>query len=388
MSFRDDAFELYGELVRLRRKYHMYPELSFAEHRTSKTIADYLGKLGIDVVEGVGRTGVIGIIKSDYPGKVVALRADIDALPIQEENTFEYKSQNPGIMHACGHDVHITCLLGAADILSRYRHKMKGAVKLIFQPAEEIMQGAEAMIKDGVLDNPPVDIIFGLHTDPEIQAGCVGVRKGPLFAAYDSFEIIVKGVSGHAGVPQQANDAIVAAAAVIQNCQTIISRNISPFDNAVVSIGVISGGKYPNIVCDEVLIKGTVRTFEEDAQNTIISKMNSIVENTCKALGATGELIYKKLSSPVINSEGIYLSAKSSAKKIVGNSGIVEAKMTCGGEDFALYQQAAPGFFYMLGVGGEGTNYSWHHPRYNPSELSLPVGAGILAQAAFDILKI
>lgn len=389
MNFKDNAFELYNELVQIRRKFRMYPELSFQEYRTSKTIADYLRNLDIEVIEGVARTGVIGIISSDHPGKVAALRADIDALPIQEETDLEYKSLHPGVMHACGHDIHMTCLLGAAKILSLNRHKMKGAVKLIFQPAEEIMQGAEEMIKDNVLENPRVDIIFGLHTNPEIQAGCVGVKEGPVFAAYDSFEIKVKGVSGHAGVPQKANDAIVAAATIIQSLQTIISRNVSPFDNAVVSIGVVSGGKYPNIVCDEVLIKGTVRTFNERVQTKIISQMESIVTNTCKALGAAGELIYKKLSPPVINSKENYQYAKASAQKIVGDVGIIETKMTCGGEDFALYQQIAPGFFYMLGVGKglEEVNYSWHHPKYSPAELSLPVGAGILAQSAFDFLK-
>lgn len=376
-----------NKLIEIRRHLHMNPELSFKEHETGKFISKILTELGIETIEKVGKTGIVGILKGSKEGKVVALRADIDGLPIIEKNEVPYKSKNEN-MHACGHDVHTTCVLGAAIILSSIKESLPGTVKFIFEPAEEINKGALAMIKDGALENPNVDAIYGLHNSPNIPVGYVGVKHGPLMAAVDTIKIKIYGESGHGAVPDKARDAIVAASAVVQNLQTIVSRKISAFETVVVSIGTIHGGKANNVISDYVEMTGTVRTYNPIVRKRIPKLMKQIIEDICLALDTEGKLDYEFTLPAVINDENITEIGRTAVEKVFGKKSIVIPQLSGGGEDFALYQQKVPGCFYFLGVRNEakGIVHEWHHPQFNIDEKALQIGAGVLAQSALEFL--
>jgi amidohydrolase len=367
----------------------MHPELSFEEVETGKKIAEILRKHGIEVKEQVGKTGLVGILKGGKPGKVVGLRADIDALPITEINEVSYKSTVEGKMHACGHDSHMTSLIGAAMILSKVRDQIPGTVKFIFEPAEEINQGAKAMIADGALKDPDVDAIYGLHNSPNIDAEKVGVKEGPLMAAVDTIKIKIHGESGHGAVPHKARDAIVSASAVVMNLQTIVSRKISAFETAVVSIGTFHGGKANNVISETVEMTGTCRTYNPEVRKQLPDLMRNIVEKICEAHHTTGELEYEFTLPAVMNEKKTAAIGKKAVAKIVGEEGVVMPELTGGGEDFALYQQKVPGTFYFLGVRNEekGIVNEWHSQNFNIDERALWVGAGIYAQSAFDYLN-
>ena len=388
VNLKDKAEQLAERLSEIRRYFHQNPELSFEEYETGKKIISILKEHEIEVIENVGGTGIVGILEGGKPGKVVALRGDIDALPIQEQNDVSYKSKKDGVMHACGHDVHTTSVLGAAVILSSIREQLSGTVKFIFQPAEERNQGAKDMMEDNVLKEPDVDCIFGLHTMPSISAGKVGVKPGPMMAAVDRFTITVRGEGGHAAVPEQTRDSLVASSSLVQNMQTIVSRNVSPFENVVVSICTINGGQAWNVISDEVVMKGTVRSFNPEVQKDIPKMIERIVDNTCKALNTEGEVNYKIDLPAVINGQAEAEIGQKAVEKIVGKEGAVIPDLTGGGEDFAIFMQDVPGCFYFLGVRNEerGIIYPWHHPKFDVDEKCLPVGAGILAQSAVDYL--
>jgi amidohydrolase len=367
----------------------MHPELSFEEVETGKKIAEILRNQGIEVKEQVGKTGLVGILKGGKPGKVVGLRADIDALPITEINEVSYKSTVEGKMHACGHDSHMTSLIGAAMLLSKVRDQIPGTVKFIFEPAEEINQGAKAMIADGALKHPDVDAIYGLHNSPNIDAEKVGVKESPLMAAVDTIKIKIHGESGHGAVPHKARDAIVAASAVVMNLQTIVSRKISAFETAVVSIGTFHGGKANNVISETVEMTGTCRTYNPEVRKQLPDLMRNIVEKICEAHHTTGELEYEFTLPAVMNEKKTAAIGKKAVAKIVGEEGVVMPELTGGGEDFALYQQKVPGTFYFLGVRNEekGIVNEWHSQNFNIDERALWVGAGIYAQSAFDYLS-
>lgn len=394
-SLRDDAYELEKRLIEIRRDLHKHPELSFEEYETSEKIAKILEDLGIEVQRNVGKTGVVGILRgggtanSKSKEKVVALRGDIDALPVQEQNSHDFVSTIDGKMHACGHDVHTTSLLGAAMILSKHREELAGTVKFIFQPAEEINAGAKAMMKDRVLENPDVAAIFGLHNSPNIDAGKVGVKAGPLMAAVDTVGIKIHGEGGHGAVPDKARDAIVAAAAVIQSLQTIVSRKVSAFDSAVVSIGTIHGGRANNVISDYVEMKGTCRSYNPEVRKRLPELMENIITHTCSALNVEGELDYLFDLPAVINDEKAADLGKIAVEKIAGEGSAVIPDLSGGGEDFAIFMEKVPGCFYHLGVRNEerGIIHEWHHPKFDADERSFPIGAGILAQSAWDYLE-
>jgi len=389
MNFREEARKLSDELIELRRWFHAHPELSFKEYETSKKIIEILKALDIEVMEEVAGTGVVGILRGGLPGKVVALRGDIDALPITEINDVPYKSTVEGVMHACGHDSHMTSLLGAAMLLAARREELPGTVKFIFQPAEEINQGARAMIAEGVLKNPEVDAIYGLHNSPNIPAGQVGVKAGPLMAAVDTTKMKIYGVSGHGAVPHKANDAIVAASSVIMNLQTVVSRKVSAFESAVVTFGTIHGGMANNVISEYVELTGTCRTYNPEVREKLPALMENIVTRTCEALECRGELEYEFTLPAVINHPEIAAIGREAVVKIVGEEGAVEPELTGGGEDFALYQQEVPGCFYFLGVRNEarGIVNEWHAQNFNIDESALWVGAGVLAQSAYEYLS-
>ncbi|MFW5790852.1 MAG: M20 metallopeptidase family protein [Bacillota bacterium] len=386
MNLRADSQALKEKLVEIRRKIHRNPELSFEEYETGDLIEKILKEHDIEVTREVGKTGVVGILNKDKEGPVVALRGDIDALPIEEQNDIPFKSENPGKMHACGHDVHTTSLLGAAMLLSDKRDEIPGQVKFIFQPAEEINKGAKAMIEDKVLSNPDVDAIFGLHTKPDIPAGQVGVKAGPLMAAVDTIKMTIKGEGGHGAIPHHTRDSIVAASSIIQNLQTIVSRRISPFEAAVISFGTINGGTANNVISEEVKLTGTGRSFNPEVREQLPKLLKNIVNNTCAAHDTEAEVEYIFDLPAVINDSEMADYASKAVQKIAGKDGLVIPEPTGGGEDFAMYMQEVPGCFMFLGVRNEekGIVHQWHHPKYNADEAALPIGAGTLAQSVVE----
>lgn len=389
MNFREEALSLTEHLISLRRHFHQYPELSFKEFKTSEKIADYLERLGFEIKTGVAGTGVVGILRGQESAPTVGIRADIDALPIQEMTKAEYSSKIPGVMHACGHDVHTTCALGASRLLASHKGELKGTVKVIFQPAEEINAGAKAMIKAGVLEDPKVDVIFGLHNHPEVPVGKVGVKEGPLMAAVDTIKVTVTGKGGHGALPNRNVDPVVVSAAVIMNLQTIVSRKVDPQDPAVVTIGTIHGGTANNVIPDEVEMTGTVRTFNPETRSKMENWIRAIVENTSRGLGATGKLHYRYDLPVVLNHPVATQIMKKAIVKVLGETGVWNPVPSMGGEDFAFYQEKTVGCFCWLGVGNsnKGLVHPWHSSLFDIDEEALPIGAGVLAQAAFDALE-
>ncbi len=386
MKTKELAFAMADKLRDLRREFHMYPEVSFKEERTSARIREILTGAGIEIIDVGLETGVVGMLDTGRPGPTVALRADIDALPIQEQNEVEYKSKVPGVMHACGHDIHTACLLGAALILSSLRDSFGGKVKFFFQPAEEVNMGAKIMLKAGVLENPKVDAIFCFHTQPDIPASKVGVKVGPLMAAVDSIGITVNGVGGHGALPHHTSDPIVAASAIVLALQTVVSRSINPLESVVVSIGTFNAGTANNVIPDVVELTGTVRTFNPELRDAIPAMMEKIIQSTAEAYGSTASLIYRRDLPAVINSKLFAEMAAGIVHRVCGADCLVDPLPSTGGEDFSLFMEKVPGLLMWLGVGNgeKGINHQWHHPRFDADESCLPLGASVLAQCVLE----
>lgn len=377
---------LAAELSALRRELHQNPELASHEHRTAAKIAELLIQMGCEVQQNVGGTGVIGILRNGEESPVVALRADMDALPITEEANHNYISKNPGVMHACGHDAHMTCLIGAMWILAQHRDCWHGTVKAIFQPAEEIVAGARDMIREGVMENPKVDWIFGLHVQPDLEAGRVGVKDGPLMAAADVFSIKIKGRGGHGAYPHLIRDPIMGAAAVIMNLQTLVSRNRNPLEPGVLSIGTIHGGTQDNIIPEEVELTGSVRTYDNRLRADMESWIERIVNGTVAALDLSAEIRYMRGVTPVINHPEAARIAGNAVRNAIGAKAFAVANPVMGSEDFALWLEKAPGCFLWLGIRNEakGIVEPWHSPRFDLDEQALSIGASVLAQCVAE----
>jgi N-acetylcysteine deacetylase len=391
---KDLAEEWYQRQVEIRRELHMYPELSNQEFRTTARINEILEELSIERIPVGLPTGTAGIIRGRIDGPVIAIRADIDALPIQEENDWEFKSKRDGISHACGHDFHTATALGAAYILHRLNHQfadrwLPGSIKLLFQPAEETEGGAESMIHEGLLDNPSVKAIIGLHNKPELPVGNVGVKDGFLMASVDEFQLLIKGKGGHAAIPEQAIDPIVIGSAIVGLLQTISSRAISPMESAIVTVSQFHAGTAMNVIPEEAVISGTVRTSSPNVQDRIEALLKRIVKQTAEAMGGTVEIEYKRTFPPVINDPVVSAVVKNSAAKIVGESHAVQAEPTMGGEDFSFYQQKVPGCYFWLGTGNreKGVIHAWHHPLFQVDEEAMKIGSAVLAQAALDLMR-
>lgn len=386
--FAEEARGLADELVKLRREFHMHPEIGFGELKTAEKAAAYLESLGYEVRRGVGRTGVVAVLKGATEGPTVALRADMDALPIQEQTEAPYASRNPGVMHACGHDAHVTCALGAARLLAAHRRELQGSVKVMIQPAEEIVGGAREMIAEGVLEDPHVDMIFGLHCEPQVPVGKVAVSAGPLMAAADLFSITVTGQGGHGAAPHLSRDPVVAAASIIMNLQTLVSRVKDPQQPAVLSVCSIHGGTAHNIIPEKIELSGTVRTFDRFLRDTIEQRMDRMIQLTAESLGVQAALTYKRGVSPVINDGRAAEIAAGAAKAVAGADAVVPAAATMGGEDFSLFLDHVPGCFMWLGVGnpGRGITHPWHSPCFDIDESALPIGAGVLAECVFGAI--
>jgi amidohydrolase len=389
------AEALRGRLVETRRDFHMHPELSNREERTSRVVAERLRALGLtDVKTGVGRYGVTALLVGGKPGPVVAVRADMDALPIQEVNDVPYKSQTAGVKHACGHDVHTTVELGVAELLSKMKEEVRGTVKFIFQPAEEGAPpgeegGAKLMIKEGALENPRPQAIFGLHTEPNLQAGQIGYQSGPAMASSDTFYITVKGKSSHGAQPHLGVDAVVVASQCVLALQNIRSRRIDPLEPLVITVGTIQGGTRFNVVAGEVKMSGTMRTFNDQVRERSTAMMRETLQHVGEAYGATVELEMGDGNSVTYNEPALVDETLPTIRRVAGAQNVVALKPFMPAEDFSAYQKVAPGFYYFLGVGNreKGITAGWHTPDFDVDEESLVVGVKVMSNVLLDYLE-
>jgi len=370
-----------------RRWLHQHPELSFEEVNTSEYIQKKLTELGIEFTSGIVKTGVVGIIKGKNPeSKVIALRADMDALPILEENNIDYKSINEGVMHACGHDVHSASLLGVAAVLSKLTNDFEGSIKLIFQPGEEKLPGgASLMIKEGVLENPSPSAILGQHVFPDLPAGKVGFRPGMYMASCDELYVTVKGKGGHAALPHKFTDTVLIACEIISSLQTIVSRHAKPDIPSVLSFGKINTtGGATNIIPDEVKIEGTFRTMNEEWRTEAHQKMIALAQGIAQSMGGTCEFEVRKGYPFLKNNEETTRIAKQAAIAYLGKENVVDLDLRMTGEDFSYYTQSMKGCFYRLGT---GESSGLHTSTFNVNESSLELGVGLMSWIAINMLN-
>jgi len=380
-----------GDTISFRRHLHSHPELSFEEYNTAKFVAEKLKSFGVETTEGVAATGVVGLIKGKNPGKkIIALRADMDALPIIEQNDVPYKSQNPGVMHACGHDVHTSSLLGTARILSEVKDLFEGTVKLIFQPGEEkIPGGASLMIKDGVLQNPAPANILGQHVATAIPAGKVGFRPGMYMASADEIYVTVKGKGGHAAMPDKAVDPILIASHIIVALQQIVSRNCDPRLPCVLSFGKITGMGATNIIPEEVKIEGTFRTMDEAWRKEAKIRMKKMAEAIAEGMGATCEFTILQGYPYLQNEPELTRRMKKAAQNFLGEENVLDLDIWMAAEDFAFYTQHIDACFYRLGIRNEarGIISGVHTPTFDIDETALETGSGLMAWLATQELN-
>jgi len=370
----------YAELVGWRRDLHAHPELGFVEHRTSRVVAERLASFGLDPDVGLAKTGVVATIHGRQPGPAIALRADLDALPMGEENTFGHASKHPGRMHACGHDGHTTMLLAAARHLAETR-AFAGTVHVVFQPAEEGGGGGRVMVEEGLFDRFPVEQVFGLHNWPALPVGQIAVHTGPVMAATDVFAITIEGRGGHAAMPHQARDPIVGGAQLVTALQTLVSRAVAPTDPAVVSVTAFNGGSAHNVIPPRVELKGTVRSLAPSTRDTLEAGMKRLTARICEGLGLRGTVDYTRSYPATINTAAEADLAAAAAAKVVGPAGVRrDLPPSMGGEDFAFMLQARPGCYIWLGTGVGPDTAPLHHPRFDFFDSALPVGASYWVQ--------
>lgn len=381
---KDLAETLKPRLIEIRRHIHSHPELSGQEHQTAAYVAGVLSSCGIVVQEAIGKTGVIGELVGRTDDRLVAIRTDMDALPITERTSLEFASRKPGIMHACGHDVHTTVGLGTAMVLSQLGEVLPGNTRFLFQPAEEIAQGASWMVQDGAMND--VSAIFSVHVFPSISAGSVGIRYGALTAAADDLEIIIRGESGHGARPHEAVDAIWIASQVIATLQQAISRTQNPLRPMVLTIGQISGGRAPNVIADQVRLQGTVRSLHPETHANLPDWIEGIVANVCNAFGARYEINYRRGVPSVQNDLALTQLLEASAREAWGSDRVqILSEPSLGAEDFAMYLQHAPGTMFRLGVGfRDKANYPLHHPQFEVDESAIVTGVVTLAYTIYQ----
>ena len=375
--------KFHQELVALRQDLHAHPELGFQELRTSGIVAGALEALGVEVHRGIGRTGVVGVIRGQRhdSGLSVGLRADMDALPIKEEGNAAYCSTVSGLMHACGHDGHTTVLLGAAKYLMQHRH-FNGTAVLIFQPAEEGLGGAQAMVEDGLFERFPCDSIYALHNWPALPAGTIGINPGPMMAASDRWEVTIEGRGGHGAHPYQTIDPIVVAAQIITALQTIVSRNVHPLESAVISVGHIQAGsaKAPSVIPGRALLVGTVRTFSDAVQQVVESRMRALIASVAQAFGATAELKYHRSYPATINSAKQANFVADVATELFGAERVVRDLIpSMGSEDFSYMLKKRPGAYFRLGQGGAEQGRLLHNANFDFNDAVIPVGSAMFA---------
>lgn len=367
-----EVFDLVEPLVAFRRDIHAHPELGFHEHRTAARVAEALGELGLEVHTGIGGTGVVGVLRNGASDRRIALRADMDALPIEEQSGLAYASQNAGAFHGCGHDGHVAMLLGAARHLARTR-RFDGTVNFIFQPAEEGLGGAREMIQAGLFDICPSDQVFALHNWPDLPSGEIATRPGPIMAAADKFEIVLTGRGGHAAMPHQTPDALLAAAQLVGQLNTIVARRVSPTASAVLSVTQVHGGHSHNVLPAEVRAVGTVRSFDPAVQDDIEATLRAMCAGVAQSFGVAVEVSYTRYYPATINDPEAAAQALQAAEAVCRRASIAEAPAFTS-EDFAFMLQARKGAYVWLGQGGEGERVPLHHPRYDFNDEVIPIG--------------
>jgi amidohydrolase len=394
------------QLIADRRSFHRHPELAYNEQITARTVADRLAAYGYDVKSGVGQTGVVGLLRGakqasgadlkptagvDGAGgaghqarRTLLYRADMDALPVQEENDVDYRSHNDGVMHACGHDAHVAVGLAVAKQMASLGDEIVGDLKFAFQPAEEGGNGAVAMIDEGVLEAPRVTAAVGLHVWNNFPVGTVGIYAGPMMAAVDEFELSILGRGGHGAMPQQTVDAIVTAAQVVMALQTIVSRNVSPLDSVVVTVGKFFAGTTFNVIADMAMLRGTVRTFNKETHNLIPQMFERVVRGVCESMGAAYKLDYKRQTLPLVNNEQMCELVADCAVEVVGRENCIrdETVRTMGGEDMSYFLERVPGCYFFLGTRNEsrGFIHPHHSPRFDIDESALAIGVEIMTR--------
>jgi amidohydrolase len=366
---------------------HRNPELSGEEEETSRYVHETLESFGCLELSRPTETSVVARLVGEESGRTIAIRADIDALPIEEENDFDFASQNPGVMHACGHDGHTAILLGVAKVLGELKDHVRGEVRFVFQHAEEIGRGAEELVEAGVVDG--VDAIIGLHLVPRLEVGKVGIGYGPRLAAPDTFKISVEGESGHAAWPQETVDPVAVSAQVVSNLQHVVSREIDPTDSLVISVTKIEGGTIHNAIPSRVEMKGTARTLSEEIRELVPEKMERIVRGITEAHGASYSFEYRRGPDPVVNHEWVMRVVEETAREVFGDEAVEEVSPVMSSEDFSGYQRAAPTAFFALGAGNEerGITYPNHNPRFDIDEDALENGVKMFVHAAFGLLN-
>ena len=376
------------DLTAIWHAIHQHPEIGFEEVETAKRVSATLEKLGIPHRTGVGKTGVVGLIEGAGPGKTIGIRADMDALPVQEKSRQAFASRIPGRMHACGHDTHTVMVLGAAMVLSELRDRIRGRVKLIFQPAEELLVGAPAMIEDGVLEDPKMDAILGLHNWVTLEAGKVGYNPDVTFAASDTFDLTLKGLSGHAAHPHTTVDAITNAAYFITQLQTIVSREVLPLAPAVVSIGRIQGGTVRNVITDKVTLEGTVRTLDSAVSEQVEAAMRRLLEGFKAGMRMDYTLEYRRMVPPVYNDPEVLAKVLESVRDIVGADNVEQLPHPpMGSEDFAFFSGVIPAAHLRIGSKIEGLDTAIHRNTYECNPVAIPTGVRAISRAALDLLS-
>lgn len=391
MDIKKEVAALKDELFELRRDFHQHPELGFEEFRTAEIVANYLRDCGLEVKEKVAKTGVVGLLRGGKPGKTVMLRADMDALPVKEQNDLSYKSVYEGKMHACGHDGHTAMLLVAAKILSKFKDDIKGNIKFVFQPNEET-EGAKYMIEEGVMEDPKVDAAFAIHLWTPIESGKVAISPDAVMGGLYEFALKIKGKGGHTSAPQFSIDPIITASSIIQTIQTIQTREIDPLKPTVIMFGQIEGGTATNIIPEEVTLKGTIRYLYKDDENSEErpkERFERIVKNICDAHQADYELEYIAASPPVYNDHEMTGLVRATAEEVLGGKENIVDYTNLAGEDFGEFSMKVPSVFYFIGTGNKekGTDFPHHHPRFNIDEDTMLTGVEMHVRSALNYLN-
>jgi amidohydrolase len=380
------AARLVPELGALRQRLHQHPELAFEEHETAKAITHFLKQLGLSVKTGIGKTGVVAVLDGARPGRTIGIRADMDALPIHERTGLPFASKLPGKMHACGHDVHTVIALGVAAALSEMKDLLQGRIKFIFQPAEETLSGARAMIADGVLEDPNLDLILGYHNWPAVQAGKVGYNAGAVTSAADAFDISLKGRDGHGAHPHLAVDALAAGAYFVAQLQTVVSREVKPVSPAVVTVGEFHAGRARNVIAGAAELKGIVRTMEPGLSEKIEAAVRRLLEGIKTGMRVDYTLAWNRMAPALRNDPEVLERVLSSARDTLGPDNVLELpEPSMGSEDFAWFAERVPAAHLRIGSRIDGLDTAIHRSDYDCNELAIPVGIKVLARAVLDL---
>ncbi len=388
MTAFKEAHDLFHQLVAWRRDFHMYPELGCEEHRTANIAADVLRALGYAVQQGIAKTGVVGLLENGE-GPVIMTRVDMDALPIQEENNVPYASRNPGCMHACGHDAHVAIGLGIATVMAQNRDAWQGTLKVVFQPGEEGLNGAEIMVKEGVLENPRPEAVLAVHVWNTLPVGTIAATKGPMMAAAEAFTATIVGKGGHGAKPHETIDPVVIAAMTVNNLQTIVSRNVGGQETAVVTVGSLKAGDAFNVIPPTADLKGTVRTFDPQVRETVLKRLTDIVHGTAEMMGATATLEWMPNTPAVVNDAKITGLVQNVVKDIFGAQALNTEERTMGSEDAAFFLREVPGCYMFVGSGPvEGDGAPHHNPYFDIEENALVNGVAVVVESLHRLMPL